>query len=238
MIAKINEVEGFDPAALAVDYTDMNTGETRRRLPVMAQVAWFRIKYPEGRYALNVTPGKDCFVATARVYKHYMDPPDCFLSEASASRGYLPDKPTVSPREWAQTAALGIALRNAGFGLQFHAAGESFDEPAADELGLPVPDAAAESDAEAAAPAEIAPTEAVAPAQPENFPPEKSDADPLESAMKQPCPIAKYRGRTLGDMISLDPNALVWIANKFTGDAALIAAAKLICEHALAAVGA
>ena len=66
---------------------------------------------------------------------HLQFPVDQFLAEATASRGYLPDKPTVSPREWAQTAAVGIALRNAGFGLQFGAAGDSFDAPAVDELG-------------------------------------------------------------------------------------------------------
>ena len=101
----------------------------------MAQMGWFRLKYPEGRIAITVTSGKDCFVATARVYHHYSDPVDQFLAEATASRGYLPDKPTISPREWAQTAAVGIALRNAGFGLQFGAAGDAFETPAVDELG-------------------------------------------------------------------------------------------------------
>lgn len=126
-LQKINAVEGFDPSALAVEYTDLNSAggkETRLRLPVMAQIGWFRLKYPEGRIAVSVTTGKDCFVATARVYPHYSEPVDQFLAEATASRGYLADKPTVSPREWAQTAAVGIALRNAGFGLQFSAAGE------------------------------------------------------------------------------------------------------------------
>ena len=52
MLAKldsIHKVEGFDPAPFAVDYTDLNTQETRKRLPVMIQMAWFRLKYPEGR---------------------------------------------------------------------------------------------------------------------------------------------------------------------------------------------
>lgn len=122
MLAKIegiNEVEGFDPTPFAVDYTDLETGEVRKRLPVMIQMAWFRMKYPEGRIAITVSPGKDCFVATAKVYPSYKDGAECYLAEATASRGYLADKPSVSPREWAQTAAVGIALRNAGFGLQF-----------------------------------------------------------------------------------------------------------------------
>ena len=57
-LCEINRVESFDPAAFAVEYTDMNTGEVRKRLPVMIQMAWFRLKYPEGRIAVEVTPAK------------------------------------------------------------------------------------------------------------------------------------------------------------------------------------
>ena len=99
LLSTIHKVEGFDPSAYAIDYTDLNTGETRKRLPVMAQMAWFRLVYPEGKLSVTVTPGKDCFVATARVYPSYKDPVDCFLAEATASRGYDPAKPSVSPRE-------------------------------------------------------------------------------------------------------------------------------------------
>lgn len=228
-IERINAVDGFDPSALAVDYSDLGSNETRRRLPVMSQMAWFRLKYPEGRIAVSVTPAKDCFVASARVYAHYNLPPDQYLAEATASRGYLPDKPTVSPREWAQTAAVGIALRNAGFGLQFSAAGDAFDTPAVDELGAitwstdPVSEPPTVST--------TAPMSASAPTAPAPSVPELS---PLEKAMRMPCPITRYKDKTLGDMITADPNALVWIATKFTGDAEVSAAAKLICEQAQA----
>ena len=50
--------------------------------------------------------------------------------------------------------------------------------------------------------------------------------------MGLPCPITKYTGRTLGDVLSVDPKAIHWIANKFTGNADISAAAKLICEYA------
>ena len=100
-LQKINAVEGFDPSALAVEYTDLNSAggkETRLRLPVMAQIGWFRLKYPEGRIAVSVTTGKDCFVATARVYPHYSAPVDQFLAEATASRGYIwPTSPLSLP---------------------------------------------------------------------------------------------------------------------------------------------
>lgn len=224
-LAEINKVDGFDPTPFAVEYTDLITGEVRKRLPVMIQIALFRMKYPEGRIAIQVSSGKDCFVATARVYPSYKDAPECFLAEATASRGYDASKPSVSPREWAQTAAVGIALRNAGFGLQFSAAGDDFEETAPNELAtdltdpeaLPETGGAPEADAAAPEPEEREPT------------PEER----LEQAMKTPCPIAKYKGKTLGEVLSLDPNALNWVANKFTGSAEVSSAAKTICEYAM-----
>lgn len=87
-IETINRIDGFDPTPFAVDYTDLGTGEVRKRLPVMIQMAWFRMKYPEGRIAVQVNPAKDCFVATARVYPSYKDPIECYLAEATASEGY------------------------------------------------------------------------------------------------------------------------------------------------------
>lgn len=135
VLAKINQVDGFDPSALAVEYTDMNNGEKRKRLPVMAQMGWFRLRHPMGRIAVTSRPGKDYCEAHARVYANCNDPVDSFLGEGTAARGYDPKKPNISPREWAQTAAIGIALRNAGFGLSFDAAGDSFDHLAVVETG-------------------------------------------------------------------------------------------------------
>ena len=226
-IQNINAVDGFDPTPLAVEYVDLNSQEKRSRLPVMAQLAWFRLKYPEGRVSVSVTAAKDCFVATARVYPSYTNPADQYLAEATASRGYMADKPTVSPREWAQTAAIGIALRNAGFGLQFNAAGDSFDSPAVDELGGIIWSGEDESQVPQAT---GAPVETVAQSAPQT-PPEPED--PLEKAMNTPCPISKYSGRTLGQVLREDPHAILWVANKFRGDPEISAAAKLICEQSM-----
>ncbi len=71
MLAKldsIHKVEGFDPSPFAVDYTDLNTQETRKRLPVMIQMAWFRLKYPEGRIAIQVSPVMECLGAPRCTY--------------------------------------------------------------------------------------------------------------------------------------------------------------------------
>ena len=262
VIATINAVEGFDPEPFAVEYADLESGETRKRLPVMIQMAWFRLKYPEGKITTKVTNGKDCFVATARVYPSYKDGGDCYLAEATASRGYLAEKPSVSPREWAQTAAVGIALRNAGFGLQFGMAGEDFPAVAPDELGMPedgigVPIEHAESGAEEPVPQ---PQPAV-PQTPKNIMEMPADQmqqsavpgsgtqqnavsqkpvqqeltyeERIQKAMSMPCPIKKYAGKTLGDLVVTDPKALNWIVNKFHDDKGTNDAAMLICEYAL-----
>jgi hypothetical protein len=220
-IAKINAVDGFDPTPFAVDFTDLGSGEVRKRLPVMIQMAWFRMKYPEGKISVSTEPGKDCFVATARVYPSYRDPADCYLAEASASRGEAPEKPSVSPREWAQTAAIGIALRNAGFGLQFAMAGEDFEAVAPNKLtGV-----------------SEAPTELVTPT-PEVYEvvtanPGPTEEELLEQAMATPCPITKFSGKTLREVLTIDPGALRWLATKYQGDESIRAAAQRICEYAV-----
>lgn len=223
-IENINRVEGFDPAPFAVEYTDLNTGEVRKRLPVMIQMAWFRLKYPEGRIAVQVTAAKDCFVATAKVYPSYKDPADAFLAEATASRSFCEDKPSISPREWAQTAAVGIALRNAGFGLQFSMAGEE-PESAAGSPGMAAP-------ASGAAQPVHKPEDYII-EEPVSAPRELTPEEKLAQAMQMPCPIAKFKGKTLGEVLRLDPGAIKWIATKFTGGGELAAAAKLICEYAM-----
>lgn len=240
ILSTINKVDGFDPASMAVEYTDLTTQEKRKRLPVMAQLAWFRLRFPEGKIALHVEAVKDYFVASARIYVSYKDPVECYLAEATASRKYDPLKPTVSPREWAQTAAIGIALRNAGFGLQFGAAGDGVDSEVPDELGVgtaitpsPTP-ALASSDTHP-----ISQTGAEAPAAPpapEAVPPvvELTPEQKFQQACAVRSPIKKHDGKTLGEVLQLDPGAISWLANKFSRDETVRAAAEFICSYSVA----
>lgn len=229
----INQVEGFDPSALAVEYIDLTTQEKRKRLPVLAQMAWFRLKHPEGKIAISVEGVKDYFVATARIYVSYKDPQECYLAEATASRKYDPMKPTVSPREWAQTAAVGIALRNAGFGLQFGAAGDIGESLVPDELGM--------GESTAAPPAQPADlsgsqTDTSAVVLEIREPPVAEELTPeqkFEKACSAMCPIKKHHGKTLGEVLSQDPRAIKWLATSYNGDEQIKAAAEFICAYSL-----
>jgi hypothetical protein len=240
LIETINTVKGFAPDSLALVIGNMNDGSKRKHLPVMAQMAWFRLKYPEGRLAVSVKPGRDSngntyFIADARVYAHYSTHVDSFLAEGSAARGTIPDKPTVSPREWAQTAAIGMALRNAGFGLQFAVAGESYEDNTLNELGgMNVQEMPDTEDTTAPANLPLEPT----PAQPAAIipavPPEP-ELSLYDKAVVMLCPIAKYKDKTLGEMVRIDPKALVYVSNNGTKYGAEVAeSARIICEAALA----
>ncbi len=225
LLNTIHHVDGFDPAAFAVEYTDLNTGEVRKRIPVMIQIAWFRLVYREGKISVTVEQKQDYFVAKARVYPNYKDPADCYLAEATACRGPDPTKPSISPREWAQTAAVGVALRNAGFGVQFNAAGDEFPAQAPNEF----------SDEELPFDGMAPAAPASAPAAP-NVPPVPRELTPEEKyakALQVPCPIGKYSGKTLGEVMMLDPKAINWVAKKFGENDEAGIAARTICEYAV-----
>lgn len=235
LLNMINKVEGFNPEVFAVEYTDLNNDEKRKRLPVMAQMAWFRLKYPEGKISISVSKGNDCFVATARIYPSYRDPVDCYLSEATASRSSDPMKPSVSPREWAQTAAVGIALRNAGFGLQFNAAGDDFSAQTPNEFNIeitPQPNGAPGDVPQI--PDGIPNT---APPAPEP-PPEPTPEEKFRLAAAIKWPTKKHAGRTLGEVLNVEPSALTWLADRYSGNPEASKAAKFICEYAMNQVSA
>ena len=63
--------------------------------------------------------------------------------------------------------------------------------------------------------------------------PQEPELSPFEQALKVSCPIAKYSRKTLGEVMQIDPKALYWVATKFTGNAEIVAAAKLICDEAV-----
>lgn len=224
-IETINQIQGFEPSQFAIKLADLSeNGEERMRLPVMTQLAWFRLKFPMGKISVEVSPSGEVFVATARVYADYKDADNCFLAEATASRGKCDQKPSVSPREWAQTAAIGIALRNAGFGLQFAIVGDDFENIAPDELG------ADNGDAQTPQGEDYAVTEE------KEVVVELTLEERYKQALSIPCPITKYKGKTLGDLVVADPKALKWLATKYSKEDGVRAAAQAICDYAMQSV--
>ena len=106
-----------------------------------------------------------------------------------------------------------MALRNAGFGLQFSIAGEDFPENAPE--GLPESPSPEEYTVEEPAPKEL------------------TLEEKLKQAMDVACPISKFKGKTLGEVLQLDPKAIMWVAEKFTGSEEIKSAAQFIRDCAL-----
>lgn len=226
-IDEINRVDGFDPYPLAIDIADLNSSESRKHLPVVVQIAWFRMKYPEGKIATTVERDQDYYVATSKVYPNYKEGPDSYLAEGTAARKFNAEMPSVNPREWAQTASVGIALRNAGFGLQFSLAGEDI-EPSPLYTGADKPNIAPEATQNG----EVSTDEysaVEAPAAPVELTLEEKYA----RALAVPCPISKYSGKTLGEVATFDARAIKWCAESYSGDPAVVEAAKVIIEYAV-----
>ena len=122
----VNAVEGLDPTALTETITtrDGMGNETAKTIVrTSTQISWFRAVYRTGRIAVSVREvmthdGQRGYAATAEVYASASDPQGQYLANGTALRCYDPQNPSISPLEWSQTAAIGIALRNAGFGCQ------------------------------------------------------------------------------------------------------------------------
>lgn len=242
IIRTINKVEGFDPVPFSLDITDKETGEQHKHLPVRIQLAWFWLKYPQGKIDVRVVPENDSFVADARVYPDYKAEEHCYIARGSASRTTSEEKPSISPREWAQTAAIGVALRNAGFGLQFDIVGEMPDgmsqiegEGYTQQTGysmvqtVPVQQVPQISMPQS----QVQQYEAYSPAV--QMQPELTQEQRLQQALNMPCPVSKFAGKTLGEVMLIDPGAIKWTATKFSGNAEISAAAKFICECSLEA---
>ncbi len=127
-IRNLNKVEGFDPRKyMRVIGQENQTG--KYYLDVAFRKLWFRLKYPEGKIVKKIWKLTDQ-VATveARVYLHRNDAEENFIANALAQKYRTEDKQFGNKFvELAETAAVGRALSDAGFGLQFADKEEDID---------------------------------------------------------------------------------------------------------------
>ena len=123
-INQLNRVEGFDPR----NFMRLIEGDTYY-LDVVFRKLWFRLKYPQGKIVKKILKlTESVAIVEARVYLDRNDPEDNYISNALAQR-YLTDNDKFGNKyvELAETAAVGRALSDAGFGLQFADREKDFD---------------------------------------------------------------------------------------------------------------
>lgn len=252
-VAALNHVEGFDPRQY------MRTTSTEEGqglyLDVKYRKLWFRLAHPLGKikkifHALNA----EVAICEARVYLNKDDPEEQYVGSGTAQRFFKAgDKFGESYVESAETAAVGRALAEAGFGSQFSDCDvtEPADATLADApvAAAPLPGprpapAASPAPAPAAPPARRAPVPGPAAATPPVQEPALTPgmsfeqayaAMTLDKAKAVVIDCGCYRGQTLGQLALTKPGSLHWYVDSYKGNNNLLrAAAKYLLDRAAA----
>ncbi len=118
-VKDLNDIEGFDPRKF-MRTIPSEDGKVRYYLEVAYRKLWYRLKYPEGKIVKRILKLTDqVAVIEARVYLNRNDPEESYISSALAQKYYSNEQFGMKYVELAETAAVGRALSDAGFGLQF-----------------------------------------------------------------------------------------------------------------------
>ena len=143
-ISELNHVDGFDPTKFMrkLTETDENGQPSERMyLEVAYRKLWFRLKHPEGAIRKFIREVNDQFaIMEARVYLDRRDPEESYIANAIVKRYFnSEDKLGDKYVEIAETAAVGRALADAGFGIQFTDSSENPESGVVDSpIGMPM----------------------------------------------------------------------------------------------------
>ena len=142
-ISELNRVDGFDPTKFMRRLTEVDENgqqNDRMYLEVAYRKLWFRLKHPEGAIRKFIREVNDQFaIMEARVYLDRRDPEESYIANAIVKRYFHPeDKLGDKYLEIAETAAVGRALADAGFGIQFTDSSENPESGVVDApIGMP-----------------------------------------------------------------------------------------------------
>ena len=136
-VTELNHVEGFEPKELMREIGEEENKQLY--LDVAIRKLWFRLKHPLGMIHKKIVQMTEQFaIVEARVYLEKGDSEDCFISNAFAQRHFSSGNEFGSKYlELAETAAVGRALADAGFGSQF-ADSECDIDPEQADAGVPL----------------------------------------------------------------------------------------------------
>lgn len=138
-VAALNRVEGFNPMELARVLTKEGQ-EDQLYLDVKYRKLWFRLVYPLGKIVSSIRSfTENMAIVEARIYLDKCDEQENYIANAFSQKFRTSD-PNFGDKflEMAETAAVGRALSDAGFGLQFADVGEA-DDPMQVDAGIQIP---------------------------------------------------------------------------------------------------
>lgn len=138
-VAVLNQVEGFNTVELARKIANEGQ-EEQLYLDVKYRKLWFRLVHPAGKVISSIVNLKENMaIVEARVYLDKADHGENYIAN-SFSQKFRSADPQFGDKflELAETAAIGRALADAGFGLQFADVGEEND-PTQVDAGITIP---------------------------------------------------------------------------------------------------
>lgn len=246
VINSLNKVEGFEPADFLRRLAGEN-GEEQFYLDVKYRKLWFRLLHPEGKITKRIIRLENDFaIIESKVYLHRNDPEDAYVSCAFAQR-WRKDEDAYGLKyvETAETAAVGRALADAGFGIQFSEPGEERDASLVD-APVTMPEAASasipdEADEELPEEKTIEKGNTVQKAtRAKGKEPDESMSVEelmrvmsLKEAKNYVIPIGAYKGKTLGELCVEKPGAINWYVDSYNGNKNMLrAAAKILLAAA------
>ena len=262
-ISELNRVDGFDPSKFMRKLTEVDeNGQPSERmyLEVAYRKLWFRLKHPEGAIRKFIREVNDQFaIMEARVYLDRRDPEESYIANAIVKRYFnSEDKLGDKYLEIAETAAVGRALADAGFGIQFTDSSENpesgvVDSPIGVSYGMGVntitgevmhtPQTPASAAASAvpngvsmAAPMPQAQTTPAAPVFTPTMPVEQILPQmTMQYALNYEVDCGVFKGKKLGQVAQEKPQSLEWYVNAYKGNNNILrAAAKFLLDKASA----
>ena len=137
-VEELNKVEGFYPLELARVISNEGQ-EEQRYLDVKYRKLWFRLVNPTGKIISRIVHfAENMAVVEARIYLDKCDQEDNYIANSFSQKFRTADTQFGDKfLEMAETAAIGRALADAGYGLQFADVGEGND-PMQVDAGIPV----------------------------------------------------------------------------------------------------
>ena len=144
-VAALNRVEGFNPMELARKLSKEGQ-EDQLYLDVKYRKLWFRLVHPLGKIVSSIRSfTENMAIVEARIYLDKCDAEENYIANAFSQR-FRTNDPNFGDKflEMAETAAVGRALSDAGFGLQFADVGEEND-PMQVDAGIQIPSMTAQS---------------------------------------------------------------------------------------------
>ncbi len=127
-VANLNSVEGFNPLDFLREIVGDDGGK-QFYLDVKFRKLWFRLKYPNGKIRKHIVELNDKYaIIESFIYLDKNDSEENFIASALAQRSAADDgKFSDKYVELAETASVGRALADAGFGVQFCDMAEPID---------------------------------------------------------------------------------------------------------------